>query len=76
LAAQATDSAQDTAASDAANKIVCKPGRAPLGSRLPAARECRTQAQWDDMARQAHEQLGNTQMRGLSGNPPGVQGGG
>jgi len=74
LAAQATDTTQDAANGDA-NKVVCKAGRAPLGSRLPGPRECHTQAEWDAIARAAHEQLSNSQQRGLSGVQKGVPGG-
>ena len=75
LAAQATDATQDVATDDA-NKLVCKAGRAPIGSRLSGPRECHTQAQWDEMARLAHEQLYNTQQKGLSGIQKGVPAGG
>ena len=66
LAAQATDTTQDASTNDA-DKVVCKTGRPPLGSRLPGPRECHTQAQWDEMARTAHDELSRNQQKAQTG---------
>lgn len=61
---------QDTSASDS-DRIICKAGTAPTGSRLPGPRECHTKRVWDDIQRQSQDALQDKQNRGLQINKQG-----
>jgi hypothetical protein len=53
------------------DQIVCKAGVPPIGSRIPAARECHTQRQWDQEREDAQKALAGSQIRGLGSALPG-----
>jgi hypothetical protein len=52
-----------TAANDP-NKVVCRSKSAPIGSRLGATRECRTQREWDDISAQDRREVEKMQAGG------------
>lgn len=49
------------------DQIVCKAGKAPLGSRLPGPRECHTQREWNAIQQQSEDQLNHTQLQSTHG---------
>jgi hypothetical protein len=57
------------------DRIICKSGNPPVGSRLPGPRECHTKAQWDEMQRASREATQDTQKRMLQGPQPAGPGG-
>jgi hypothetical protein len=59
------------APADDPNQIVCKTEAPMTGTRLGARRECHTKGQWDDMQRQAQQQLNLDQALGKTGRIPG-----
>jgi hypothetical protein len=71
-AALADDATAPEASSDP-NKVVCKTLEPPTGSRLGARRQCLTQQQWDQMRKQAQENVNRLEMKGHEAN---VGGGG
>lgn len=46
------------------DRIVCRSGTPPTGTRIPGPRVCHTQREWDDMRRQSQEQLTKMQAIG------------
>jgi len=60
----------DTNSSDA-DRISCRTGAAPTGTRIGATRVCHTQREWDDIQRQSQLQLMKIQQQGLQGGAPG-----
>lgn len=46
------------------NRIVCRSGTPPTGTRIPGPRVCHTQREWDDMRQQSQEQLTKMQAIG------------
>lgn len=52
-----------------ADRMVCK-SIAPTGSRI-ARKTCRTQSQWEEMAREGRDAAGQVQRRGDQTVPPG-----
>jgi hypothetical protein len=46
------------------DRIVCKAGAAPTGSRLGASRTCRTQREWNDIEKSNQDALQQAQMKG------------
>lgn len=65
-AAVAPAPAEETAKTD---RTVCK-NIAPTGSRI-ARKTCRTQSQWEEMAREGRDATGQVQRRGDQTVPPG-----
>jgi hypothetical protein len=64
--AQSSPTTTNTPAYDP-NRIVCKSGPPPTGTRLPGARVCKTQQQWDQEQQDARDELNRIQVqRGLS----------
>lgn len=64
---------QNTPASDP-NRVVCKPGKAPIGSRIPGPSICLTQKDWDAMAAVSKQTTEKLQERGLTTAAPGSGG--
>ncbi|MBU6444864.1 MAG: hypothetical protein KGR48_13245 [Alphaproteobacteria bacterium] len=50
------------------NRIVCKSGPPPTGTRLPGARVCKTQQQWDQERQDAQDELNRIQVQRGLGN--------
>ena len=48
------------------NEIVCKTQPAPTGSRLGASRECHSQREWDQRAKDAQEATMRGEMSGMA----------
>ncbi len=64
-AQSSTATTTNTPANDP-NRIVCKSGPPPTGTRLPGARVCKTQQQWDQERQDAQDELNRIQVqRGL-----------
>lgn len=62
--------ATTTAATASSNldRVVCREGPAPTGSRLGGGRVCHTQRQWNDIQQQSQDQLSRQQInRGCQG---------
>ncbi len=53
------------------NRVVCKEGAAPIGSRIPAARVCHTQHEWDQITQDAQHAVDDFDRRGGQANMPG-----
>ncbi len=52
------------------DRIVCKSGPAPTGTRLGATRECHTQREWDLRQQEQQQELTRQQInRGMTGGP-------
>lgn len=49
------------------NEIVCRPGHAVTGTRIPGPRECHTRRDWDQMRKDSQQQLSTYQEQGLLG---------
>jgi hypothetical protein len=47
------------------DRIVCKPGEPPAGSRLPGPQQCLTQRQWKQRQADGQHALNAAQMRSL-----------
>ncbi|MGD0866647.1 MAG: hypothetical protein ABSA49_13930 [Rhizomicrobium sp.] len=60
----------DTSSSDA-DRISCRTGAAPTGSRIGTTRVCHTQREWDDIQRQNQLEIMKAQQQGLTGAAPG-----
>lgn len=59
--AQQTTAPQDSASHPDPNETICKSGKAPIGSRIPAPPECHTRAQWAQMQEDAQKDLDHMQ---------------
>jgi hypothetical protein len=57
------------------DRVVCKPSAPPIGSRIPAGRECHTQREWDVARQDAQKALSGSQLRDLDSCMPGCSGG-
>jgi len=64
-----TPNAASTTPDSDPDKIVCKQMPPPTGSRIGSRRECHTQAEWDQMARNDQEALARSQAMGYQQNP-------
>ena len=53
------------AATPAKPKLVCR-SELPTGSRLGGVRICKTQAEWDDIARRSRDTLDDSVRRGMT----------
>lgn len=53
------------------DKLVCKSLAPPTGTRLGSRRECKTQREWDDIQRQARQQVEQQQSNGFKSGIPG-----
>lgn len=62
--ASATAAAPAPSPDNDPDRIVCRSGTPPTGTRLPGSRVCHTQRQWDDLRRQSQEQLTRMQAVG------------
>jgi hypothetical protein len=51
---------------DILDRLVCRAGPPPTGSRLGTSRDCYTVRQWNDRQKQSQSILENIQIRGLS----------
>jgi len=67
--AQSGDTAQNATTDQ--DQIVCRRVAPPTGSRLGGGRECHSQREWDQRARDAQKELQENQMRGLTAGQPG-----
>ena len=53
------------------NRVVCKQGQAPVGSRIPGPRICHTQHEWDQMEQDAQHTVTTIEMNNNHVNMPG-----
>ena len=58
-------------ATDPGDQVVCHAGQAPIGTRIPGPRVCRTQKEWDNIRQQDQSLTLENQTRGLQHSPPG-----
>jgi hypothetical protein len=58
------------------DEIVCRNSPPPTGSRLGGGRECHTQREWDQRAKDAQQATMMGEMKGLGGAGLGGSGGG
>jgi len=60
--------ATQAAPQDDPNEVICHAGEAPIGSRFPGPRICRTRREWDQIKRDSQDALVHQQMnRAASG---------
>lgn len=69
--AEPPGSPEASASENDLDRVVCKKGKAPTGTRFPGPRECHTQRQWDEIQRQSREELTRVQNQGLQSGRPG-----
>jgi hypothetical protein len=67
MASNSAESLQADGSQNNLDQIVCKAGKAPLGSRLPGPRECHTQREWNEIQQQSQDQLNHTQLQSTHG---------
>lgn len=68
-AATTTQSTPAPAANDEDNKVVCKKEEAATGTRIGARKICKTQREWDSIARESQQAVQRAQDAGLRNNP-------
>jgi len=62
--------AASASTSEDLDRIVCKSGPPPTGSRLGSTRECHTQREWDLRQQEQQQELTRQQInRGITGGP-------